>query len=59
MPLPAPSVLRAPPTVQVRSFDCECFLTKIHFHGEDLLALRPTPKLEEHPVSAVRDCNEI
>jgi len=25
------------------------------FHGEALLAPRPTPKLEEHPLSAVRD----
>jgi len=26
------------------------------FHGEALLAPRPTPKLEDHPLSAVRDC---
>jgi hypothetical protein len=26
------------------------------FYGEELLALRPTPKLEDHPLSAVRDC---
>ena len=26
------------------------------FHGEALLAARPTPKLEDHPSSAVRDC---
>ena len=26
------------------------------FHGEELLAPRPTPKLEDHPLSAVRDC---
>ena len=26
------------------------------FHGEELLAPRPTPKLEGHPLSAVRDC---
>jgi hypothetical protein len=26
------------------------------FYGEELLALRPTPKLEGHPVPAVRDC---
>ena len=26
------------------------------FHGEALLAPRPTPKLEDHPSSAVRDC---
>jgi hypothetical protein len=26
------------------------------FYGEELLAPRPTPKLEDHPFSAVRDC---
>ena len=26
------------------------------FHGEELLAPRPTPKLEDHPLSAVRNC---
>jgi hypothetical protein len=26
------------------------------FYGEELLAPRPTPKLEDHPLSAVRDC---
>jgi hypothetical protein len=25
-------------------------------YGEELLALRPTPKLEDNPLSAVRDC---
>ena len=34
---------------------CEYFL-KGGFHGEALLAPRPTPKLEGHPSSAVRDC---
>jgi hypothetical protein len=28
----------------------------ITFYGEELLAPRPTPKLEDHPLSAVRDC---
>jgi hypothetical protein len=32
---------------------CEYY---IRFYGEDLLAPRPTPKLEDHPLSAVRDC---
>ena len=32
------------------------FLNRIHFFGEELLALRPTPKLENHPLSAARDC---
>ena len=34
---------------------CKCFLTWI-FHREGLLAARPTPKLEDHPLSAVHDC---
>jgi hypothetical protein len=32
-----------------------CFVTKV-FYGEELLAPHPTPKLEDHIVSAVRDC---
>ena len=36
---------------------CEYFVTRyFFFYGEDLLAPRPTPKLEDHPLSAVRDC---
>jgi hypothetical protein len=35
---------------------CECFRNKVIFYGEELLAPRPTPKLEDHPLSAVRDC---
>jgi len=31
------------------------FRYKIHFEGEELLAPCPTPKLEHHPLSAVRD----
>ena len=29
---------------------------RTRFHSEELLALRPTPKLEDHPLSAVRHC---
>jgi len=32
------------------------FRNKIRFHGEELLAPPPTPKLQNHPLSAVRDC---
>jgi hypothetical protein len=32
------------------------FRNIIHFYGENLLAPRPTPKLENHPLSAFRDC---
>jgi hypothetical protein len=28
----------------------------IHFYGEELLAPSPTPKLEDHPLSADRNC---
>jgi hypothetical protein len=31
------------------------FRNKLIFYGEELLAPRPTPKLEVHPLSAVRD----
>ena len=32
------------------------FCNKLRFYGEELLAPRPTPKLEDHSLSAVRDC---
>ena len=32
------------------------FLNILFFQGEELLAPRPTPKLEDHLLSAVRDC---
>jgi hypothetical protein len=32
------------------------FRNMVIFYGEKLLAPRPTPKLEDHPLSAVRDC---
>jgi hypothetical protein len=32
------------------------FRNIILFYGEDLLAPRPTPKLEDHPLLALRDC---
>jgi hypothetical protein len=37
------------------SSPCELF-RKVMFYGEELLALRLTPKLDDHPFSAVRDC---
>ena len=42
-------------SVQVRGLLYECFVTRYPFYGEELLATRPTPKLENHPLSAVRD----
>jgi hypothetical protein len=35
---------------------CMVFRNMVIFYGEELLAPRPTPKLEGHPLSAVRDC---
>jgi hypothetical protein len=35
---------------------CVMFGNELFFYGEELLAPRLTPKLEEHPLSAVRDC---
>ena len=32
------------------------FRNRIRFYGEELLAPPPTPKLENHPLTAVRDC---
>jgi hypothetical protein len=34
----------------------QCFVTKICFYSEALLVPRPTPKLEYHPLSDVRNC---
>jgi hypothetical protein len=34
----------------------QVFCNTIRFYGEELLVPRPTPKLENHPLSAVRDC---
>jgi hypothetical protein len=35
---------------------CIVFRNVVIFYGEELLAPRPTPKLEDHPLSAVRNC---
>jgi hypothetical protein len=35
------------------------FRNKLIFYGEKLLAPRPTPKLEDHPLSAVCDLFNI
>ena len=49
-------LVRTKVSVQVRGFLCEKFRNKICFHGEELLAPRPTTKVEDHPLSAARDC---
>jgi hypothetical protein len=35
---------------------CQMFRNVVIFYGEELLVPRPTPKLEDHSLSAVRDC---
>jgi hypothetical protein len=35
---------------------CIVFRNMVIFYGEELLAPRPNTKLEDHPLSAVRDC---
>jgi hypothetical protein len=35
---------------------CDLFRNMVIFYGEELLAPRPTPKLDDHPLSVVRDC---
>jgi hypothetical protein len=40
---------------RIRGF-CDCFVARLSFYGEALLAHRPTPQLEDHPLSAVCDC---
>jgi hypothetical protein len=46
---------RAKVSVKFRIFVCEYFVTKTRFHSKELLAPRPVPKLEDNPLSAVRD----
>jgi hypothetical protein len=35
---------------------CETFRGMAIFYGEELLASHPNPKMEDHPLSALRDC---
>jgi hypothetical protein len=46
---------RAKESVQVRGA-LKHFVTVKNFYGEGSLAPRPTPKLEDHPLSAARNC---
>ena len=43
-------------SVQVRGFVCEYFVKSYVSTGRSRYHLAQTPKLEEHPLSAVRDC---
>jgi hypothetical protein len=49
-------LIKSTVSVQFRGSVCECFVAKICFHSEELSAPRPTPNLEDRPLSAVRDC---
>jgi hypothetical protein len=51
--MPCPS---HPPWLDPGPRLCESFRNKLIFYGEELLAPCPTPKLEDHALSAVRDC---
>jgi hypothetical protein len=46
---------RSKVSIQVR-VTCSCFVTKPVFYDEGLSAPHPNPMLENHPLSAVRDC---
>ena len=41
--------------LQRKHLACEYFLT-VCFHGEELLTLRPSLRLEDHPLSTILDC---
>ena len=54
---------KSPPPVSIQSVSLGPrlsvwrFRNMIRFYGEEFSAPRPTPKMEDHPLSAVRDCN--
>ena len=50
-PPPVPISISPGPRLSVRMFR-----NNMSFYGEELLAPRPTPKLEDHTLSAIRDC---
>jgi hypothetical protein len=43
-------------TRKIQTTPCATFRNKLFFYGEELLALHQTPKLQDHHLSAVRDC---
>jgi hypothetical protein len=44
------------PYSQESAFDAYLFRNMINFYGEVLLTFHPLPKLEDHRLSAVRNC---
>jgi hypothetical protein len=51
-------VRNGPPLVTNRPNPTACvtFRNKLLFYGDELSASHPTPELEDHPLSAVREC---
>ena len=54
-PLPLPFLSQIDPGHAPTS-QTNLFRNKTSFHGKELAAPRPKPKLEDHPLSAVRNC---
>jgi hypothetical protein len=54
--LPQLSVIRSCQRISPGPRRLETFRNNKNFYGEGLLSPHPNPKLEDHPLSAVRDC---
>ena len=54
-PLPVPFLSQIDPGHTPTS-QTNLFRNKTSFHGKELAAPRPTPRLEDNPLSAVHDC---
>jgi hypothetical protein len=52
-PLPVPTLSQR---ISLGPRPCDMVSNMVIFYGEELLAPRPTTKLEDHPLSDVRDC---
>jgi hypothetical protein len=55
-PVPILSQLNPVQRISLGPRLCRLFRNILSFYSEELLAPRPTPKLEDHPLSAVSDC---
>jgi len=57
MCLPPAPILRSYQSISTGPrLSVRTFCNVMRFYGEELLAPRPIPQLEDHPSSAVRDC---